>query len=236
MIARIKKLRLSENGGDLMPTEKAQRGGIRKFFDFASPFYNLFQKLVFAGQRENYRRIAIGMMDLSGDVVCLDVGTGTGRTAKTFVEVNKNSLVVGVDISKRMIRRARKMRGENTIFLVGDAEHLPFRDMVFDLVMMWAAWGIIDPKGAVPEMIRTTKEGGNVAICEVETHLSKIPYLRPFFIPFSIFERFFREGAQEGLPTPRDFFEKLGLYSVTCLKLRKSIADIELTLGEKQSS
>lgn len=218
-----------------MPTENARKGGVRKFFDFASPFYNLFQKIVFVGQRENYRRTAISMMALNRDVVCLDVGTGTGRTAKTFGEMNKNSLVVGVDISKRMIRRAQKMRGENTIFLVGDAEHLPFKNMVFDLVMMWAAWGIIDPKGAVPEMIRTAKEGGNVAICEVETHLSKIPYLRPFFIPFSIFERFFREEAQEGLSDPKDFLEKLGLHPVRCLKLKKPIADIELTLGERQS-
>lgn len=219
-----------------MATENARKGGVRKFFDFASPFYNLFQKIVFVGQRENYRRTAISMMALNRDVVCLDVGTGTGRTAKTFVEVNKNSLVVGVDISKRMIKRAWKTRGKNTIFVVGDAEHLPFRNRVFDLVMMWAAWGIIDPKGALPEMIRATKEGGNVAICEVETRLSRVSYLRPFFIPFSIFERFFREGAQEDLPAPKDFFEKLGLYPVRCLKLRKPIADIELTLGEKQGS
>jgi len=57
-----------------------------------------------------------------------------------------------------------------------------------------------------------------------------------FFVPFSIFEPFFREGAREDLPAPKDFLEKLGLRPVRCLKLRKPIADIELTLGEKQGS
>lgn len=216
-----------------------RKESVRKFFDFASPVYDLFQKVVFVGQREDYRRAAIGMMRralaLNRDVVCLDVGTGTGRTAKTFVDVMKHSTVVGLDVSKKMIKQAQKMQEENVIFVVGDAEHLPFRNMVFDLVMLWAAWGIINPKWAIPEMMRTAKKGGSVAICEVETHLSRIPYLRPFFIPFSILEHFFSKEAQEDLPAPKDFFEKSGLCPVRYLKLRKPIADIEIILFEKRS-
>jgi len=74
---------------------------VRKFFDFAAPFYNLFTAVIFAKQRKNYKRIGISMMNLSGNIICLDVGTGTGEGAEAFVEVCREAFVVGIDVSKK---------------------------------------------------------------------------------------------------------------------------------------
>jgi ubiquinone/menaquinone biosynthesis C-methylase UbiE len=60
----------------------------------------------------------------------LDIGCGTGRHLTIFKPYFKN--VVGLDISKNMIKSARKKGHEP---LVGDAENLPFRNNSFDVII-----------------------------------------------------------------------------------------------------
>jgi ubiquinone/menaquinone biosynthesis C-methylase UbiE len=70
----------------------------------------------------------------------LDVATGTGAVLMPAAErVGAKGQVVGVDISSRMIDRARTairhggLRNANV--LVGDAERLPFQEGCFDYVL-----------------------------------------------------------------------------------------------------
>lgn len=58
----------------------------------------------------------------------LDLGVGTGRFAEPMQK--KGFKVVGIDISRKMISKAKKKSVRN-LFLA-DARHIPFRDKTFD--------------------------------------------------------------------------------------------------------
>jgi len=62
----------------------------------------------------------------------LDLGCGTGRTTRHLRDMGLN--VVGVDISEKMIARA-KMLHPDIDFRVGDACNLNFQDASFDTVL-----------------------------------------------------------------------------------------------------
>lgn len=105
--------------------------------------------------------------------IILDVGCGTG--AYTISLADKCKLVVGVDTSTKMINRAlskaKRLRLDNTGFVLGDVTHLPFRDKIFDLVLsvnLFHHIGIekIIERGIL-EKIRCTKHGKHVLLYEL---------------------------------------------------------------------
>jgi ubiquinone/menaquinone biosynthesis C-methylase UbiE len=69
---------------------------------------------------------------LEGCKTVLDVGVGTGRFAKPLVDLGFD--VTGVDVSRRMLLKAREKGLER--LLLGDAYGLPIRDKSFDAAIM----------------------------------------------------------------------------------------------------
>lgn len=65
--------------------------------------------------------------ELSGCRTVLDVGVGTGRFSQPLQDAGFE--VVGVDVSKKMIKKAKEKGVKNLI--LSDARSLPFRDKVF---------------------------------------------------------------------------------------------------------
>ena len=102
----------------------------------------------------------------AGDRV-LDVATGTGFTA--FAMAERARSVVAVDFTDGMVRRARGLRDErqltNVTFCLGDAEALPFRTGVFDLVVCrYASHHFPNVAHAIDEMVRVVRPGGRVVV------------------------------------------------------------------------
>jgi SAM-dependent methyltransferase len=62
----------------------------------------------------------------------VDIGVGTGRFARPLQEMGVE--VVGVDISKGMMAKAREKGVQNLLF--ADVHRLPFRDKTFDAALM----------------------------------------------------------------------------------------------------
>ena len=75
----------------------------------------------------------IGSTQLNGCKV-LDVGCGRGGTVALLAETF-GALASGVDLSPHAIAFCRNTHGHATRFEVGDAEHLPFEDDSFEVVM-----------------------------------------------------------------------------------------------------
>jgi ubiquinone/menaquinone biosynthesis C-methylase UbiE len=98
----------------------------------------------------------------------LDVGCGTGAMGLLFAEMGHR--VTGIDLSDEMMAKARR-KAENqklTITLQnGDAEHLPFSDGSFDLVVnRHLLWTLPHPETALKEWHRVLKNGGTALIID----------------------------------------------------------------------
>ncbi len=97
----------------------------------------------------------------------LDVGCGTGNlTARLLELVGDRGQVVAVDLSLRMIGRARvKARGGRVVWAECDALVAPFRCESFDRVFCYSVWPHFeDPRGAAREIWRLLKIGGKLHI------------------------------------------------------------------------
>ena len=101
----------------------------------------------------------------------LDVGCGSGMTP-CYLAQTIGCRVVGVDISQRMIawsrRRAhRACLDDRVIFSVADAQHLPFADRTFDVVICESVTAFVaDKPRAVAEYTRVIRPGGYVGLNE----------------------------------------------------------------------
>lgn len=102
----------------------------------------------------------------------LDVGAGTGFLSLMLAEMGYE--VVGVDVSKNMIDRAKgkaEKKGLKIDFRVDDAENLSFEDNSFDAVVNRAVlWTLPDPEKAVREWKRVLKPDGKICFFVHEPH------------------------------------------------------------------
>jgi SAM-dependent methyltransferase len=115
-----------------------------------------------------HRVVAMIGETLGGSV--LDVGCGAGATlVAASAAVDEGALVVGVDLSREMLRRASEAAAESDVRVfvaLADAQRLPFPDGIFDTVVSSFALGYFpSPQHAAAEMRRVSKPRGKVGIC-----------------------------------------------------------------------
>src|SRR3569832_270574 len=96
----------------------------------------------------------------------LDVGTGTGVVAVTAARVG--AYVTGLDLTPDLLEQAHlnaRIAGtESIVWTEGDAEHLPYPDASFDVVVsQFGHMFAPRPDVAVSELRRVLKPGGRVA-------------------------------------------------------------------------
>ena len=96
----------------------------------------------------------------------LDVGCGTGRLLSTLAMENESATLVGVDISAGMLAAARLNPGCGRVaFCHAAAEHLPFADASFDLVIATVSFRHWRDKAAgVREVARVLAPGAALLI------------------------------------------------------------------------
>ncbi|MFZ3058141.1 MAG: geranylgeranyl reductase family protein [Candidatus Methanoperedens sp.] len=94
----------------------------------------------------------------------LDAGTGTGETIKAILKNSNPSEVIGIDISKGMLKIAReKIKVKGVSFEIQDISALPYPDNSFDVVTCtWALETLKETKKAVTEFLRVINKDGYV--------------------------------------------------------------------------
>ncbi|MFQ6086785.1 MAG: class I SAM-dependent methyltransferase [Candidatus Bathyarchaeia archaeon] len=109
------------------------------------------------------------------DRLILEVGVGSGRVALPLTkEIASQS--IGVDLSKEMLKIAQmKMSAYKQKFspLIGDAEHLPFRNNIFDAIICISTLHyFLFPKTSLEEFSRALKKRDIFLYGDVTMHES----------------------------------------------------------------
>ncbi len=137
---------------------------VAAMFDAVAPEYDRTNDLISLGQVYLWRRAlnraaAVG----PGDRV-LDVAAGTGTSSASLM--NTGAEVVSLDLSQGLIDVGRRRHPE-VEFVLGSATELPFESESFDAVTIsFGLRNIDDVEAALREMVRVTRPGGLVLVCE----------------------------------------------------------------------
>jgi ubiquinone/menaquinone biosynthesis C-methylase UbiE len=149
------------------------QGDNQKFaalYDRIAPLYNIsqkiFYKMKFDGERR-FRNDFLQYINIKQNDTVLETSVGT---ADNFRYTNKNADYYGVDISYGMLRKAVqhcKKWHINATFACCEAENLPFKDSVFDVVYSCGGFNFYNDKmRALTEMIRVAKSGTKIFIID----------------------------------------------------------------------
>ena len=137
---------------------------VAAMFDEVAARYDLTNDVLSLGQDRLWRRAVVrALQPVPGDLV-LDLAAGTGTSSLPFV--SRGAIAVPCDFSIGMVRVGKRSRPDLP-FVAGDATRLPFGDAAFDAVTMsFGLRNVVDPRHALRELLRVTRPGGRLVICE----------------------------------------------------------------------
>ena len=143
--------------------------------DHAAGVYDILVPLMTLGQEGRYRKVAIGLLGLTGRERVLDVGCGTGVLTRQIAgRLNgSEACVYGLDAAPKMIQVARRraLGLQHIRFDVGVAETLAYEDEAFDCAVSTFFFHHIDAelkRRSLAELRRVLKPGGCLVIVDVD--------------------------------------------------------------------
>ena len=143
---------------------------VSAMFDDVAPRYDPVNDIPPLGRARSWRRaVAEAVGAVPGEKV-LDLAAGTGTSSEPYADAGVD--VVAADLSLGMLEVGRARRPDIE-FVQADATRLPFADESFDVVTIsFGLRNIQDHQRALAEMLRVTRPGGRLVICEFSTPAS----------------------------------------------------------------
>ena len=146
---------------------------VAAMFDRVAARYDLVNDLLALGQTRIWRSMVVNAVDPKPGQQILDLAAGTGTSSAPFAK--RGAYVVPCDFSLGMLA-VGKQRQPDLPFVAGDAMNLPFKDGVFDAVTIsFGLRNVQDHDRALQEMLRVTRPGGVLIVCEFSA-----PVWKPF--------------------------------------------------------
>ena len=134
----------------------------------------LYEKVATKALSGFHRQVALDITSSLPRGRVLDVGTGPGHLLVEIARRNAGLELVGVDLSRRMLKIARQVTARHASarpeLVRGDVRSLPFSDGAFDLVVSTLSlhhWR--NPVRGMQECLRVTAPGGQCWIYDLRT-------------------------------------------------------------------
>ena len=137
---------------------------VAAMFDDVARRYDLTNDVLSLGQDRRWRKVVVDAVDPQPGEKVLDLAAGTGTSSQPFADAG--ATVVPCDFSIGMLQVGKKQL-PHLPFTAGDGNRLPFADHTFDAVTIsFGLRNIVDPDAGLRELLRVTKPGGRLVVCE----------------------------------------------------------------------
>lgn len=148
-------------------------------FDHIAFKYDLINKILSFGLDFKWRQKLKNEIKIIPNMKILDIGTGTGQTAKDLLQ--KDVVIIGIDISETMLKIAKK-KYPKISFIKNDCLNLSFKKNCFDLITMtFCLRNIQNIENALKEINQVLKKSGFFYLLEMVNPSSKIIKICYFF-------------------------------------------------------
>jgi len=148
---------------------------VAAMFDALAERYDLLNDVLSLGQDRLWRRFVAAAVAAGPGERVLDLAAGTGTSSRTFTTAGAYCVACDFSLGMLQVGARRAVSGRlpggpapgPVRFAAGDALALPFRDGAFDAVTIsFGLRNVADPDAALAEMLRVTRPGGRLVICE----------------------------------------------------------------------
>lgn len=137
---------------------------VAAMFDGVAKRYDLVNDLLSLGQTKLWRKRTTEIIQPKSGMEILDLAAGTGSSSVPLAKAGAK--VIPADFSEGMLAAGRA-RHPHLPFTKADALNLPFENARFDLVTIsFGLRNTVDFDKALKEMLRVTKPGGRLVVCE----------------------------------------------------------------------
>lgn len=141
-----------------------QPNEVARMFDDVAHRYDIVNDLLSFGQTRLWRKATVRAAQARVDDKVLDIAAGTGTSSLAFGDTG--AFVIPMDFSFGMLKTG-KTKNPALPFIQGDALALPFLDEAFDVVSIsFGIRNVHNTNKALSEMLRVTRPGGRLVICE----------------------------------------------------------------------
>ena len=179
------------NGRDPIPlgrafdTPESKRRYVQGLFTTISGRYDFITRFLSFGRDRHWKSRVLDLADLTPGRRVLDLASGTGDLA--FGAADCGAAVIGLDLTPRMVERARARRAlgksGSLTWVVGDMTRLPIPSATVDVVTCgYGLRNVPDLPAAVAEIHRVLKPGGR--LCALDFDRPESPVVRAIYLAY----------------------------------------------------
>ncbi len=147
---------------------------VSAMFDKVAERYDLLNDALSLGMDRRWRKVVARAVGAGPGQLVLDLAAGTGTSSRAFIR--SGARCVACDFSFGMLSVGARRPAAGLGFVAGDALALPFKSGTFDVVTIsFGLRNVADTGQALAELLRVTRPGGRLVICE----FSHLPVAAP---------------------------------------------------------